>query len=61
MSAQISVAESAKPSLYLDPMLPKEQRAANLVSRMTIDEKVSGMTNGSAAVPRANLLHDFRT
>ncbi len=45
-------AQSAKPLPYLDPSLPKEQRAADLVSRMTLDEKASEMVNGSAAVPR---------
>ncbi|HEY6848688.1 MAG TPA: hypothetical protein VI320_21130 [Terracidiphilus sp.] len=37
---------------YLDPSLPKEDRAADLVSRVTLEEEVSGMLNSSAAVPR---------
>lgn len=49
---QPSFAQSAKPLPYLDPSLPKEQRAADLVRRMTLDEKISEMTNNSAAVPR---------
>src|SRR6202044_2047176 len=40
---------------YLDPSLPKEMRAADLVSRMTLEEKVSQMLNTSAAVPRLNV------
>jgi beta-glucosidase len=37
---------------YLDPSLPKEERAADLVSRVTLDEEVSEMLNSSAGVPR---------
>ena len=47
-----SRAQSAKPLPYLDPSLPKEQRAADLVGRMTLEEKISEMSNSSAAVPR---------
>src|SRR6201998_40473 len=47
-----SHAQTAKPLPYLDPSLPKEQRAADLVGRMTLEEKISEMSNGSAAVPR---------
>src|ERR1700744_3416199 len=45
-----SHAQTAKPLPYLDPSLPKEQRAADLVSRMTLEEKISEMSNSSAAV-----------
>ena len=37
---------------YQNPKLPPEQRADDLVARMTLDEKVSQMLNSSAAVPR---------
>ena len=37
---------------YLDLFLPKEERAADLVSRVTLDEEVSEMLNSSAGVPR---------
>lgn len=46
---------TAKPLPYLDPSIAKEQRAADLVSRMTLEEKVSEMMNSSAAVPRLNV------
>ena len=36
-------AQTVKPLPYLDPSLPKEQRAADLVGRMTLDEKISEM------------------
>jgi beta-glucosidase len=41
--------------LYLDPSLPPEQRAADLVRRMTLDEKASQLVNQSRAVPRLNV------
>src|SRR3954451_3235001 len=43
--------ESENPS-YLNPQLPPEQRAADLVHRMTLAEKATQMQNNSAAVPR---------
>jgi len=54
-AATSCAAQSARPLPYLDPSLPKEQRAADLVSRMTLTEKVSEMLNSSAAVPRLNI------
>ena len=50
-----AAAQSGKPLPYLDTTLPKEQRAADLVSRMTLDEKVSEMMNNSEAVPRLSV------
>ena len=47
-----AAAQSARPLPYLDPSLPAEQRAADLVGRMTLEEKVSEMMNSSAAIPR---------
>ena len=47
-----AAAQSAKPLPFFDPTLPPGQRAADLVSRMTLDEKVSEMLNSSAAIPR---------
>ncbi len=40
---------------YLDTHLTPEQRAADLVHRMTLAEKASQMQNNSAAVPRLNI------
>ena len=37
---------------YLDPSLPFDQRARDLVSRMTLEEKVSQMVHPAAAIPR---------
>jgi beta-glucosidase len=41
----------AKPA-YLDPSLPAEQRAADLVHRMTLDEKATQLVNQARAIPR---------
>jgi beta-glucosidase len=41
--------------VYLNPALPAEQRAADLVHRMTVKEKVSQLVNQSRAVPRLNV------
>jgi beta-glucosidase len=46
------LAQTAAPLPYQNPSLPTEQRVADLVSRMTLDEKVEQMINTSAAVPR---------
>ena len=40
---------------YLDPDQPTDARARDLVSRMTLDEKVSQMTNNSPAVMRLGI------
>ncbi|HEX7085629.1 MAG TPA: glycoside hydrolase family 3 C-terminal domain-containing protein [Vicinamibacterales bacterium] len=42
----------ASTPLYLDPSLPPEVRAADLVSRMTVEEKISQLMNQAAAIPR---------
>ncbi|MGD0049659.1 MAG: glycoside hydrolase family 3 C-terminal domain-containing protein [Bryobacteraceae bacterium] len=39
----------------MNPALPAEQRAADLVHRMTVEEKVSQLVNQSRAVPRLNV------
>jgi len=41
-----------KAAAYQDPSLPPEQRAADLVSRMTLEEKVLQMQNSAPAIPR---------
>jgi beta-glucosidase len=40
---------------YLDPSLPPEQRAADLVHRMTLAEKASQLVNQARAIPRLNI------
>lgn len=43
--------DAAKPA-YLNPSLPAEQRAADLVHRMTLEEKASQLLNQARAIPR---------
>ena len=45
-------AQSAKPLPYLDPSLPTQQRVDDLVSRMTLEEKVAQLINTAPAIPR---------
>jgi beta-glucosidase len=46
--------KDAKPA-YLDTTLPPEQRAADLVHRMTLEEKASQLVNQARAIPRLNI------
>ena len=48
----ISSAQQPGDSPYLDPNLPPERRARDLVSRMTLEEKVLQMQNSAPAIPR---------
>ena len=45
-------AQSAKNPPYLNPDLSPEKRAQDLVSRMTLEEKVLQMQNVAPAIPR---------
>ena len=49
-----AVAQQATPD-YLNPRLPAEIRAKDLVGRMTLEEKASQMTNQARAIPRLRL------
>jgi beta-glucosidase len=51
-TAWTGAAQGAKKPVYLDPNRPAEQRAADLVHRMTLPEKASQMVNQSRAIPR---------
>src|SRR6185312_7384477 len=45
-------ARDAHTPAYLDTTLPPEQRAADLVHRMTLEEKASQLVNSARAIPR---------
>ncbi len=45
----------AQQAPYLNPALPPEQRASDLVGRMTLPEKVSQMQNHAVAIPRLGI------
>jgi beta-glucosidase len=47
-----AVAFGQRKPLYLDPSQPAERRAADLVGRMTIEEKASQLVNQARAIPR---------
>src|SRR6478672_1242555 len=48
-------AQNSEQPAYLNTALPAEQRAADLVHRMTVEEKVTQLVNQSRAVPRLNI------
>ena len=48
-------APAGSPPKYLDETLTPEDRAADLVSRLTLDEKVRQMQNAAPAIPRLNI------
>ena len=52
---QSAVAQNSANLPYMNPQLSPEQRATDLVHRMTLAEKASEMQNNSAAVPRLNI------
>jgi beta-glucosidase len=52
---QFAVAQAAANLPYMNPSLSPEQRADDLVHRMTLAEKASQMQNNSAAIPRLSV------
>src|SRR6267143_967204 len=54
-AANTSAAKQPARAAYLDASLPLEQRVNDLVSRMTLEEKVSQMQDVAAAVPRLGI------
>jgi beta-glucosidase len=54
-AACIAAAQTAPQPSYLDTSLPAEQRAADLVRRMSIEEKASQLVNQARAIPRLNV------
>jgi len=54
-AAPIATPQSKAKPVYLDPTQPADVRAADLVSRMTLEEKVSQMQNVAVAIPRLGI------
>ncbi|HTU33515.1 MAG TPA: glycoside hydrolase family 3 C-terminal domain-containing protein [Candidatus Acidoferrum sp.] len=50
--ASVVAAQDAAKQSYLNPKLPPEERAADLVHRMTLEEKASQLVNQARAIPR---------
>src|SRR5687768_9253519 len=48
----VSTQEPGAGAPYLNPDLPFEKRAADLVARMTVDEKISQVMNNAPAISR---------
>ena len=51
-AAGMACAQDAEKPAYQNPNLPAEQRAADLVHRMTLEEKASQLVNQARAIPR---------
>jgi beta-glucosidase len=47
--------QAESPPAYLNTALPAQQRAQDLVHRMTVEEKVTQLVNQSRAIPRLNI------
>ena len=50
-TAVVTMAGASLP-VYKDPQAPMDKRADDLVSRMTLDEKISQLMNASPAIER---------
>jgi beta-glucosidase len=53
--AGMAAAQDTQKPAYLDTNLPVEQRAADLVHRMTLEEKGTQLLNQARAIPRLNV------
>jgi beta-glucosidase len=51
----LSHCSARRSTLYLDPEAPLDRRVADLVSRMTIEEKISQLMNDSPAIARLHV------
>ena len=52
LSCSISLTQVQPTSIYKDPKAPMDARVDDLISRMTLEEKVSQLTSDSAAIDR---------
>ncbi len=48
-------AQEKQTSAFMNPNLPPEQRAADIVHQMTLEEKASQLVNQSRAIPRLDI------
>ena len=51
----VGVAQDSQKPVWLDTSLSPEQRAAALVSKMTLEEKATQLVNQARAIPRLNV------
>ena len=57
-SGSLATTQEPRPdpnAAYLNPRLPVDQRVDDLISRMTLEEKVSQMMNAAPAIPRLGI------
>jgi beta-glucosidase len=55
ISAAVALPQSSSKGVFENPEAAPEARAADLVSRMTLEEKVSQMQNSAPAIPRLGI------
>ena len=55
LSLPAAAQQDARPDVYLDSSLPLAQRVDDLVSRMTLREKISQMQNEAPGIPRLHV------
>jgi beta-glucosidase len=55
LAALLPLANSQQTPLYRDPSAPLEKRVSDLLSRMTLEEKASQLTNDSPAIERLGI------
>ena len=51
----VAMAQDTSSLPYLNPKLSPEERAADLIHRMTLDEKASQLVNQARAIPRLKI------
>src|ERR1041384_5090785 len=60
MTELISTQSSVSPNIYLNPSYSIAERVSDLLSRMTLAEKIGQMRNAAQAIPRLNIpAYDF--
>ena len=55
LTASLGIAQDTSKLPYMNPSLSPEQRAADLVHRMTLEEKASQLVNQARAIPRLSV------
>ena len=58
LAACVRTADSNLPALYLDPSQPVDQRVADLISRLTLEEKATLLNHRGPTVERFNIRSD---
>src|SRR5580692_2195481 len=48
-------AQTTPPPAYLDPSKPREQRIADLIGRLTLEEKAAQLNHTNTGIPRLNI------